>query len=256
MKTLQEARTSPNYEAGLLFSVEAPYPAEIVIPEGFPLTKCYRLDPNRENSTDANAANVHLLAALGKFKDPFVPVSESQCEGRPAWARLPSITKVEVTVGKKVREARVWFGTLTCVESITITAHASDGRVFTSPVCMAVPQGNLEKYADRVIGLYVTPEARKRVYVHDIWYHLGGCRDEGGPFDTQEEEVERNLSRFWAHMDGPDEPLRLDVLAGLKSIKRPWQSVIISSDGVVTIRHRDGPHKIIRPPARPTSATR
>ncbi len=83
--------------------------------------------------------NVHLLAALGKFGEAFVPVCIHGRYDGYSWAKLPRIGKVEVSVGKELHSGWLLAGTLTCVDSISVTAHASDGRVFSSKVCMAKP---------------------------------------------------------------------------------------------------------------------
>ena len=45
-----------------------PEPVEVTKPEDFPLAKCYRFDPKFKDGEENDEANVHLLAALGKFE--------------------------------------------------------------------------------------------------------------------------------------------------------------------------------------------
>ena len=220
------------------------------MPKDFPLAKCYRVDPNVKDGDESDEANVHLLAALGTFESPFVPVNIYPRYDGYSWAKLPTIGKVEVSVGETLYKSYMWSGELACVSSLTITAHASDGRVLSSPVCMAItpaPPGQASTWvADQVL---VTPEAERRVNASEIWHHLGGWHDEGDTYETQEFNFEQELNRFWAHVVGPDEHLRRNILASLGRIEAEWKSVTISSDGTVTIRHANGSRKTIKPPA-------
>ena len=127
---------TPTFSAGLLSGGDSPEPVEVVLPKDFPLAKCYRFDPNLKDGEESDEANVHLLAALGIFDAPFVPVSIHGRYDGYSWAKLPSIGKVEVSFGKELHSGWLWAGTLTCVDSIAITAHASDGCAFSSRVCM------------------------------------------------------------------------------------------------------------------------
>ena len=132
---LPEAK--PTFSVGLLSGGDPPAPVEVALPKDFPLAKCYRFDPNFKDGEESDEANVHLLAALGKFEKPFIPVSIHGRYDGYSWAKLPIIGKVEVSIGREFHSGWLWAGTLTCVDSIAITAHASDGRVFSSKVCMA-----------------------------------------------------------------------------------------------------------------------
>ena len=71
------------------------------MPKDFPLDKCYRFDPNAPGE-DGDETNAHLLAALGTFTEPFVPVDIRSCYDGYSWAKLPTIGKVEVKVGKEL----------------------------------------------------------------------------------------------------------------------------------------------------------
>ncbi len=240
----------PTYTVGLLGHSDPPEPVEVVMPKDLPLTKCYRLDPNPELGDESDEANVHLLAALGTFDSPFVPVHIQQRYDGYSWAKLPTIGRVELSVGKQIYESWLWSGTLTCVRSLKITAHASDGRVFSSPVCMAVPAErpkSAPEWASECI--LVTPEAEGHLAASEIWYHFGGWSGEGDTYDTQEADFEQELNRFWANVVGPDEHLRQSILSSLAPIKPKWTSVTISAKGTVTIRRKNGSRTTLKPPA-------
>jgi len=63
----------PTYHAGLLYTDMQPDPVEVVMPKGHSLAHCYRLADTTDGE-DSDEANVHLLAALGKFDTPLIPV--------------------------------------------------------------------------------------------------------------------------------------------------------------------------------------
>ena len=176
----------PTFSVGLLGGGDPPDPVEVTMPEGFPLAECYRFNADFEDGAESDEANVHLLAALGTFDIPFVPVSIQGRYDGYSWAKLPRIGKVEVSVGKKLHSGGLWAGTLTCVDTITITAQASDGRVFSSKMCMAIAPAAPEKapsWADD--HMLVTPEAQERLCVSEIWHHFGGWHDEGDTYETR-----------------------------------------------------------------------
>ena len=252
--TLPEAK--PTYTVGLLATCEPPDPIEVVMPKGFPLEKCYRLAPDPEAGDENDHANAHLLAALGKFEEPFVPVTIYPRYEGYSWAKLQTITKVEVSFGKKLYEDWLWSGTLTCVESITITARTTDGKVFTWSVCLAISPEKDEKQCMED-GVLVTAEAEERLCPSEIWYHFGGWSDEGDTYDTQMAQFQEDLDRFWANVKGPDEHLRGNILRTLHAIQPKWQRVIATPDGTVKIRYADGSEKSLQPPqprTRPASA--
>ena len=101
----------------------------------------------------------------------------------------------------------------------------------------------------------VTPDAEARLTPLQVWYHFGGWSDEGDTFDTQLEQFEEDLDRFWANVVGPDEHLRSGILRALGGIRPEWARVIVSRDGVVTIRFVEGAEKILYPPHRHTRST-
>ena len=165
-----------------------------------------------------------------------------------SWAKLPSIGKVEVSTGRDLHSGYIWAGTLTCVDSITVTAHASNGRVFSSKVCMARAAERPDKapnWADDHV--LVTPEAQERLCASEIWHHFGGWYDEGDTYDTQEWQFQEELDRFWMNLVGPDEQLRRAILDALGRIEQKWKSVKVFPGGKVRIRFHDGSVKNILP---------
>jgi len=241
----------PAYWVGQLPG-ETPKPVEIVMPEGFPLSGCYRLDAELSDRDETAAANVHLLVALGSFDSSFVPVFIRSDYNGYAWTDLPVIDKVEVSVGKTIYETVLWGGKLSCVDSLAITVHARDGRVVKSAVCMAVgPVGAEGEDTTSLEQVYVTPRAQERLFSSDVWYYFGGWHEDYDTYDTQADQFAEELALFWGEMLGPDENLRLSILDALAGIHPPWESVTVSTDGEVTIRHADGSEKTLRPP--PTS---
>ena len=246
----------PTYNVGLLGYSDPPDPVEVVMPEGFPLAKCYRVDPNVKDGDESDEANVHLLAALGTFESPFVPVSIRSGYDGYSWAKLPTIGKVEVSAGETLYKSCLWSGELACVSSLTITAHASDGRVLSSPVCMAMalapPEQASTWVADQVL---VTPEAERCLSASEIWHHFGGWYDDGDTYDTQAYDFEQELNRVWADVVGPDEHLRQNILASLAGIKPDWKSVMVSANRVVTVQYTDGAEKTLEPPPPASSAS-
>ncbi len=162
-----------------------------------------------------------------------------------SWAKLPLVERVEVRSGKQIHQDWVWCGTLSCVETLSITARTSDGKEFSSPVCMAIasepPAGAAEWASDHV---QITPQARDQLAPSEIWYHLGGWSDDGDTYETQEFMFEEQLERFWTNMYGPDEQLRRRLLTALQGFV-DWESVTISSNGSVAVRFKNGSTKTI-----------
>ena len=240
--------STPAYDVGLLEG-DTPEPVAVTMPEGSPLAICYRLSRALLDGDPQHAANAHLLGALGKHDGPFVPVRISECYDGYSWAKLPTIEKVDVATGKEIGEASLGCGRLICVESLTITAHTSDGKVYSSPVCMAVTEPTKEerRWFDSA-RVYVTREARKRLYASDIWFHVGGYWEDGDTYDTQATLFSNELDEFWLSIDGPNEPLRAGIMESLGRFARGWKSVSATADGVVRLVLADGSEKMIAPP--------
>ena len=238
---------TPTFQVGLLSTRESPEPVEVTMPKGFPLARCYRFDPDAVEE-DTNETNTHLLAALGTFPKPFVPVSIRKEYDGYSWAELPVVRKVTLAVGKELHSAGLWSGTLTCVDTLALAVETSDGKVFSSPVCLAKappPEGK-EGWCDDAV--LVTWDAKDELVPSQIWYHLGGWSEDGDTYDTQLNDFEQELNRFWADLLGPDEQLRRGILAVVTEIRPEWQTVLVARNGTVTIRLPDGSEKVIRPP--------
>jgi len=93
----------PCFRTGLLHGDMLPEPIEVTMPKGHTLGQCYRLAQS-EDGHESDEANAHLLAALGRFDSPFVPVEiRSEYDGY-AWAKLPTIGRVELAAGKLLTE--------------------------------------------------------------------------------------------------------------------------------------------------------
>lgn len=239
---------TPTFSVGLLSGGDPPEPVEVVMSKDFPLAKCYRFDPNFPGGTESDEANVHLLAALGTFDEPFIPVSIHGRYDGYTWAKLPTIGKVELQVGKTLHSSWLWSMTLTCVDALTITAHASDGRVFASPVCMAMSSQRPEQAPDWADDhVLVTREAQERLSASAIWHHFGGWYDDGDTYETQEFDFQQELDRFWMQLVGPDEQLRRSILDALQRIAQTWTFIKVFPNGKVRIRFHDGSVKDISP---------
>ncbi|HOW72218.1 MAG TPA: hypothetical protein PKY77_16585 [Phycisphaerae bacterium] len=241
---------TPTYQAGLL-NGDAPEPIEVRMPEGFPLAKCYRFDPDAKGR-ETDEANVHLLGALGKPGEPFVPVDIDAGYDGYSWAKLPTIDKVELQAGKVLQEDVIWSGRLVCVDSLAITVRTSDGRNWASSVCMAVrPVTGKQKRRWWNEEVLVTPEAQDRLNSTDLLYHLGGYSDEGDTWDTQDAQFCEQLERFWDRLVGPDESLRRRILEPFGGFDS-WRDATVLPSGRITIRFTDGSKKTIDPPATPS----
>ena len=244
--TLPEA--TPTFTVGLLSRGDSPEPVGVGMPKDFPLSNCYRFDSN-PSGDETDETNAHLLAALGKFAEPFIPVDIISLYAGYSWAKLPTIRKVEVKSGKELHSEYVWSGKLSCVDELSITVQTSDGKIFSSPVCMAkAPQSPKEEpnWADDHI--LVTAAAQDILQTSEIWYHLGGWYDEGDTYDTQQFSFEEDLNSFWANLIGPDEQLRQNIVAPLNRISPEWRATHVYPDGRVWIEHADGTEKTIQPP--------
>jgi len=243
----------PVFSVGLLGG-DMPEPVEIFKPKEFPLAKCYRFDENFCGS-ETDEANAHLLAAIGKFNEPFVPVSISDSYDGYSWADLPTIGKVEVAMGKELGRQGIWCETLVAVESLKITVHTSDKKVFASDVCMAVQTEPSQVRTWSNTSVYVTSESRSQLNTTDIWYHLGGWSDEGDTWDTQVYNLEQEIEEFWATIIGPAEYLRSKIRESLYGIVKDWKTIIYEDDETLTIRYKNGTEKVYKSPKSSPAAT-
>ncbi len=214
------------------------------MPKDFPLEKCYRFDENHQGGCETDEANAHLLSAMGKFKGPFVPVTISHSYDGYSWADLPTIGKVEVTVGKELGSEGIWNETLVAVDSLQIQVHTSDEKVFKSDVHMAALEEPREKRSWCCMNVYVTLEARNQLSSTDIWFHLGGWNDEGDTWDTQLYYFEQALDQFWATLIGPAEYLRSKIRNCLYGVVKDWKKIIFEEDETLTILYKDGTEKV------------
>jgi hypothetical protein len=239
------AESTPVYRVGLLGNGDAPEPADVTMPEGFPLARCYRIALDQPDGSETDEANTHLLAALGEFSEPFVPVEiEPKYDGY-SWAKLPTVGKVELQIGKELLRDSVWSGTVVCVDALRITAHASDGKVFSAPVCMAIAPRHEDQWDYN--DVLVTPAAQQ-LPDDSIWHHLGGWYEDGDTYETQQADFSRQMEEFWAKFVGPDEHLRRTILAATDGIEQSWKSLEVYADGTVCIRFANRKVRTLTPP--------
>jgi len=239
----------PAFTPGLL-SGEPVEPVEVTKPEDWPLEKCYRLSPACRDESEHNEANVHLLSALGTCENPFIVVDILSDYDGYSWAKLPIVDRVEVTAGKELTRQCYCGETLVAVESLQITAHTSDGQIFSATVPMAVRQQprTEDRYRWTTTDVLVTLAARQELQPTDIWFHLGGWSEDGDTYDTQLEDFEKGLNLFWADLMGPGEYFRLRLFECLAEFNLNWQAVSIEANGKVWITYKDGTAQMLQPP--------
>jgi hypothetical protein len=243
----------PIFFVGLL-SGDSPEPIQVTKPDDLHLSKCYKLGKDCEDGCETDEANAHILAALGKFKEPFVPVSIPNAYDGYSWADIPIVNKVEVTVGKELGQQYIYSETLIAADSLQIIVHTSDKKVFRSDVLMAVLEEPEENKNWGYMRVYVTLEARVQLCATDIWFHFGGWHDDGDTYDTQLYYFEQKLEEFWAAIIGPAEYLRSKIRQSLSGIVKDWKKLIFEGDGTLTISYKDGTEKVYESPRR-NSAT-
>jgi hypothetical protein len=245
--------SEPVFDVGLLGG-DTPEPVEIVMPKDFLLSKCYRLNEDYPGC-ETDEANAHLLAATGKFKEPFIPVSISSSYDGYSWAKLPVINKVNVKKGKELGSRCIWCETVVAVDSLCIEVHTSDGKIFKSDVPMAVLELPAEQRRWCYTNVYVTPDARDQLNSSDIWYHCGGWSDEGDTFDTQLYTFEQELENFWATIFGPGEYLRSKIRECLWSVVKDWKKITFDEDETLSILYKDGTEKTYKSPSSNPAAS-
>jgi len=232
------------FATGLLTG-DSPEPVAVTMPEDFPLAKCYRINPKLAKASETHEANIHLLAALGTFKIPLVPVKISANYEGYSWAKLPTVDKIEVKAGKELGKGSNYSGEWIAVKSLEITAHTSDAKVFASKVCMAIvppDQTNNQNWEEDV---YLTSESQEQIDAAEIWYHQGGFNDEGDTYDTQRIDFEKELELFWSNILGPGQYLRRQILESLYGLEIDWQKITIDADKTVTLQMKDGSKKVL-----------
>lgn len=236
---------APSFGIGLLGERNNVSPPDIDMPEDFKLSNCYRI-PEHSDLDIVSVRNAHLLASFGALDGtPFIPVRfKRQFEGY-SWTKLPVIESVALESGDFIHDGGdIADGTLACVSSLKITVHTSDGKTFSSPVCMAAVCGDDVYDTNNVV---VTPEARGLQY--DIWYLLGGYNPDGGSYESYESEIFGSIRAFWADCDGPGEYFRMSLIEKIRDFKgSKWDTVSVdAAHGTVTISH-NGSHETINPP--------
>jgi hypothetical protein len=235
------------YQAGFIHD-EYDMVAQVLPPKDFTLPKGYFCF-EKDFEDEYDVTNAHLLGALGEFKDQlFVPVwIESQFLGY-SWTQLPKVTKVQICPGKEILRHSIRSGEIVCVESLTITVHTSDGKVFSSPVCMAVScESHKGKYSWASEIVYVTRQARQRLDMANIWYHLGGFECEGDSYETQEYSFEQDLNAFWHELIGPHESLRQKLLSETWGLGDTWTKLVLTKEGSLEIFFENGKKECIHP---------
>lgn len=233
-----------------LLTGEQVEPVEVVKPADLLLEECYRLSQACLEADEYNEANVHLLSALGRFESPLVVVDISSDYEGYSWVRLPTVERIDVTIGQELTRQYMGCESLVAVESLQITAHTSDGKIFASAVPMAVHEPPQEKGTPcwPVVEVLVTTQARLTLPPTDIWYHLGGYSEDGDTYETQLYDFEEQLNLFWATVVGPGEYLRSRLFDCLRSFPIDWQSISIESNGKVWVSHKDGSTEMLQPP--------
>jgi hypothetical protein len=207
------------------------------------------LGPPCRDADEQNEANTHLLSALGKFESPFIVVDISSSYDGYSWARLPVVERVELHVGKELTRQYICCETLMAVESLEVTAHTSDGKVFHSAVPMAIrmPPAKEGRRSWSTTEVLVTLQARD-LDSTDIWYHLGGWSEDGDTYDTQLEAFQEQLNLFWATVMGPGEYMRQRLLDCVRDFNIQWRHIGIESSGKVWITYKDGTANMFQPP--------
>jgi len=238
----------PRFQTGTLRG-DTPEPPEVVMPKDFPLARCYRIHPRLRDTTHRIEANVHLLAACGRFQSPFVPVDIADSYDGYSWAKLPTIDQVWVDLGQEIATDYLLGQKITAVKSIFIHARTSDGKTWESEAPLAVmydDEAHRSFYNDE--HLYVTPEAANELYPSQMWYFCGGFNEEGDTYDTQEYLFEQDLEAFWATVAGPGEYLRRKITSAVAGVEDDWTQITITSDGGVLIHCENGTLRTLRPP--------
>lgn len=236
-------KAEPVFFVGLL-SGDTPEPVEVVMPKDFPLEKCYRLSKDCEGDLEINEANVHLLAATGKFKESFVPVWISPDFEGYSWADLPTVDKVEVSVGKELGQEDFGLAVLIAVESVQMTATMSDGKVVRSNVLMAVLEAKRSEVI--LLDIYVVPGAKQQLSSTDIWYHLGGWNERGDTYGIELQQFEEHLELFWSRVIGLGGYMRTKLLECVSAFGIDWKEIIIKDNGTVKVLYKDGKEEVFK----------
>jgi len=241
----------PQFRAGLIYD-EYDQAVEVAKPKDMELKDCYLcLDEGCDD--DMAEVNSHLLASLGEFEGkPFVPVDINNNYKGYSWAKLPKVTKIEVTTGNELLRQGILSEEIACFNKLSITVQTSDGMVFTSDVCMAITEVQKKdryQWCNNIVC--VTKEARNTLGSDNIWYHLGGFNVEGDCYETQQYSFEKDLDEFWNTLIGPYETLRQElysILGRQYGICEKWKRITVTSEGTLEIIFKDGRTEIVNPP--------
>jgi len=197
--------------------------------------------------------NVALALHYGTPPVDVVPIRISDRYDGYGWVKkIPRVTSIEVTPGKStLLENCVWFGSLTCLDSISASIEISDGRKWSFQVPVAAEKSSESDWHE---GAWVTPDAEQAVRTETLLCLLGGVSDEGDTYDTQIGNFEQELSEFFAKLCGDGECLRRDLLEVLekynhRKVVGEWSTARITKHGVLVLKYRNGVCKTIRPPA-------
>jgi len=218
-------------------------PVSVAMPKGLPLEGCYRIPTKLIEQTFVIGDNALLLAALGQLEEPFIPVwIPDEYEGY-SWTKLPTVESMEMATGRTLHGAP-FGGTrgLTCVDSIVLTAHTSDGKVHSGHVCLAAGEPVLWCSGGSQT-IYVTPEARTRLRPTQVLPYLGVDSDDA----AWAARATVMLDDFWLVCGSDREAIRLAILERLETLVSQWEAITRTRDNVVTIRTRDGSELELRP---------
>lgn len=242
------------FESDWRFAWYGSFP-EIPIPDGFTLDHAYRYDESDKENGLNERVNIELLAALGSFsKDqPFIPITIDSAEEAAA-SGLPTIERVEIEVGKTLfPKQSCWVGEITYIESIVVTAHTSDGKVFSSPIDVAVDLAALDPEASE-FSVYLTPKGKQNIEWDFLMTLLGGIVELGDTEAEEErlqEDFEEELQRYYIEVEGPSEWLRDRIVSELKPLGDNWKHASYTRGGGLMIEYNDG--SVIEIPAETTS---
>jgi hypothetical protein len=234
--------STPVFDVGTL-SGDILEPVEVTKPDDFPLEKCYRIC-EKLTKHESHNIDIHLLAALGTFKELFVPVRIPEEYDGYNWAKLPLVESVKVLFGKKLGDGDLFSMPVIAVDSIHIIVHTSDGKVFRSDVSMAIRDAAKRSPTWYDHTVYLTPDSRKQLDTAQVWFHCGGWNDDGDTYDTKLQSFEEELAMFWSGIFGPGEYLYPKLVSAMWGINLEWQKVTFDADGTLKILLKDGTEQV------------
>jgi len=233
-------------------------PLPIPMAKDFPLERCYRVTEELIEMTDFSGRdNAHILAALGRLKEPFVPVWIDEVYDGYSWTRLATVDDIDVTSGQTLLDS--WFREglgLECVDSLAITVHTSDDKTHSGNVCLAV-SGVSACCPGSSQTLYLTPEARTHLD-SATWLHYLGEADvdelvaavtNSGKNDcvTAMAKLLVKLEDFWLACNSDAREMRLALIDHLQMLVGGWRSITRTEGEAVRIKGESGREVILRP---------